>query len=126
MHIFIPITAEAEWADQTGLDQSQFIKDYCSQPALLETKLMTKKKWGSISRNKEGIGDRQAKIVVYATSVSQNGSIYEKPHKHMAIKENNIIVYLPSLVKPEYCGKLKWVRAIKADELLSNSLPWIF
>lgn len=43
MHIFIPITAEAEWADQTGLDQSQFIKDYCSQPALLETKLMTKK-----------------------------------------------------------------------------------
>lgn len=46
MHIFIPITAEAEWADQTGLDQSQFIKDYYSQPALLETKLMTKKKMG--------------------------------------------------------------------------------
>lgn len=44
----------------------------------------------------------------------------------MAIKENNIIMYLPSPVKPEYCGKLKWVRAIKADELLSNSPPWIF
>ena len=117
MHSFIPITSEAEWADQTGLDQSQFIKDYWSQPALLETKLTTNKT--------EGIGASQAKIVVYATSVSQNGRISEKPHKHMAIKEKNIIVYLPSPVKPEYCGNLKWVRAINIDELLSTSPPWI-
>lgn len=46
MHSFIPITSEAEWADQTGLDQSQFIKDYWSQPALLETKLTTNKTEG--------------------------------------------------------------------------------
>lgn len=117
MHSFIPITSEAEWADQTGLDQSQFIKDYWSQPALLETKVTTNKT--------EGIGASQAKIVVYATSVSQNGRISEKPHKHMAIKEKNIIVYLPSPVKPEYCGNLKWVRAINIDELLSTSPPWI-